>query len=232
MILCLETATPTCSVALSHQNELLAICEVNEQNSHAEKITIFIDEVMHEAGVQYSDLDAVGVSSGPGSYTGLRIGVSTAKGICYAADKPLMSIDTLHAMAYGIKDFLGSRLQKGDWLCPMIDARRMEVYSSLFDSELQCQRPTAAVILTQDSFAEVLKEHRLWLFGDGANKCHSLFDGNENVKIVDDFYPSAGFMTTLAQQNLQQNAFVDMAYYEPFYLKDFVAGKPTVKGLK
>ena len=231
MILCLETATPVCSVALNESCCTIALRETEGQNAHSEKITNFIREVMEVAKIDYSQLDAVAVSKGPGSYTGLRIGVSTAKGICYAADLPLMAIDTLEAMAHGMKEKLGAQLGPDDLLIPMIDARRMEVYASVFDANLQRINETAAMVIDEHSFDELGKNHRLWLFGDGAPKLSKLFENQTNINIVDGFKPSAAFMKILAEQALQQQQFVDVAYFEPFYLKDFIAGKPHVKGL-
>ena len=236
MILCLETATPTCSVALNDGVKTLALRECKGQNAHSEKITIFIKEVMDEVGIGYDRLDAVAVSMGPGSYTGLRIGVSTAKGVCYAAGLPLMAIDTLHAMAYGMRDRLGAEPQSGDLFVPMIDARRMEVYCSIFDAILNRVQDTQAMIFDNTPHLSPLTSHlspssRLWLFGDGAPKLHSLFDTFDQIHIVDDFEPSAAYMASLSDQVLKAGEFVDVAYFEPFYLKDFVAAKPHVKGL-
>jgi tRNA threonylcarbamoyladenosine biosynthesis protein TsaB len=205
--------------------------ETEGQNAHSEKITNFIREVMEEAKIDYPQLDAVAVSQGPGSYTGLRIGVSTAKGICYAADLPLMAIDTLEAMAYGMKDKLGSQIGPDDLLIPMIDARRMEVYASVFDANLNKINDTAALVIDENSFEDLRKDHRLWLFGDGAPKLSKLFENQLNIHIIDGFKPSAAYMKVLAERALQQQQFVDVAYFEPFYLKDFIAGKPHVKGL-
>ena len=231
MILCLETATPVCSVALNSACCTLAMRETEGQNAHSEKITNFIREVMEEAKIDYPQLDAVAVSQGPGSYTGLRIGVSTAKGICYAADLPLMAIDTLEAMAYGMKDKLGSQIGPNDLLIPMIDARRMEVYASVFDANLNKINDTAALVIEENSFEDLRKDHRLWLFGDGAPKLSKLFENQPNIHIINGFKPSAAYMKVLAERALQQQRFVDVAYFEPFYLKDFIAGKPHVKGL-
>ena len=231
MILCLETATPVCSVALNSACCTLAMRETEGQNAHSEKITNFIHEVMEEAKIDHPQLDAVAVSQGPGSYTGLRIGVSTAKGICYAADLPLMAIDTLEAMAYGMKDKLGSQIGPDDLLVPMIDARRMEVYASVFDANLNRINDTAALVIDENSFEDLRKDHRLWLFGDGAPKLSKLFENQPNINIIDGFKPSAAYMKVLAERALQQQRFVDVAYFEPFYLKDFIAGKPHVKGL-
>ena len=231
MILCLETATPVCSVALNESCCTIALRETEGQNAHSEKITNFIREVMETAKIDYRQLDAVAVSQGPGSYTGLRIGVSTAKGICYAADLPLMAIDTLEAMAYGMKAKLGSQVAENDLLVPMIDARRMEVYAAVFDANLNKVNDTAALVIDENSFEDLRKEHRLWLFGDGAPKLSKLFENQPNINIVDGFHPSAAYMLPLAEKALRAHDFVDVAYFEPFYLKDFVAGNPHVKGL-
>lgn len=231
MILCLETSTSVCSVALNESCCTLALRESEKQNAHSEKITTFIKEVMDTAGIDYPQLDAVAVSKGPGSYTGLRIGVSTAKGICYAADLPLMAVDTLEAMAYGMKEKLGSQIGKNDLLIPMIDARRMEVYAAVFDANLNKIEDTAALVIDENSFADLRKEHHIWLFGDGAPKLIQLFENQHNISIIDGFKPSAAFMRPLAERALLNKDFVDVAYFEPFYLKDFIAGKPHVKGL-
>lgn len=231
MILCLETATPVCSVALNDGCCTLALRETEGQNAHSEKITNFIREAMETAGIDYRQLDAVAVSKGPGSYTGLRIGVSTAKGICYAADVPLMAIDTLEAMAYGMKEKLGSQLAENDLLIPMIDARRMEVYAAIFDAKLNKIEDTAALVIDENAFEDLRKDRRLWLFGDGAPKLSKVFENQPNITVIDGFKPSAAFMRNLADKALREHDFVDVAYFEPFYLKDFVAGKPHVKGL-
>ena len=231
MILCLETATPVCSVALNESCCTIALRETEGQNAHSEKITNFIREVMEVAHIEYSQLDAIAVSKGPGSYTGLRIGVSTAKGICYAADLPLMAIDTLEAMAYGMKAKLGNQIDENDLLIPMIDARRMEVYASIFDANLNKINDTAALVIDEHSFEDLRKEHRLWLFGDGAPKLQKTFENQPNITIIDGFKPSAAYMLPLVDKALKEKDFVDVAYFEPFYLKDFVAGKPHVKGL-
>ena len=231
MILCLETATPVCSVALNEACCTLALRETEGQNAHSEKITNFIREAMETAKIDYRQLDAVAVSKGPGSYTGLRIGVSTAKGICYAADLPLMAIDTLEAMAYGMKEKLNSQIAENDLLIPMIDARRMEVYAAIFDAKLNKIQDTAALVIDENSFEELQKDHHLWLFGDGAPKLKKVFENQTNISIIEGFKPSAAFMRPLAEKALREQDFVDVAYFEPFYLKDFVAGKPHVKGL-
>ena len=242
MILCLETATPSCSVALIHNGEVLACEEDPKGQNHSEKITLFIDSVMKKAGISYNQLDAVAVSMGPGSYTGLRIGVSTAKGICYAVSKPLIAIETLHAMAYGgsaviSTDAFSSVIsterseRRNLLLIPAIDARRMEVYAAIFDENVNKIKDTEAVIIDGNSFADLKKDHHLYLFGDGADKCAELFANDDKITVIKDFYCSAKYMNTIAQQKFNNKDFVDVAYFEPFYLKDFVPGTPTVKGL-
>ena len=227
MILCLETATPSCSVALVHNGEVLACEEDPKGQNHSEKITLFIDSVMKKAGISYNDLDAVAVSMGPGSYTGLRIGVSTAKGLCYAVSKPLIAIPTLEAMAYGVEPHGRAALR-----VPMIDARRMEVYAAIFDENINKIKDTEAVIIDGNSFADLKKDHHLYLFGDGADKCAELFENDDKITVIKEFYCSARYMNVIAQRKLDAKDFVDVAYFEPFYLKDFVPGTPTVKGLR
>ena len=236
MILCLETATPSCSVALVHNGEVLACEEDPKGQNHSEKITLFIDSVMKKAGISYDQLDAVAVSMGPGSYTGLRIGVSTAKGICYAVSKPLIAVETLEAMAYGGKVVISSEVEKSSlngniMLVPAIDARRMEVYAAIFDGNINKIKDTEAVIIDENSFADLKKDHHLYLFGDGADKCADLFANDDKITVIKEFYCSAKYMNTIAQQKFNNSEFVDVAYFEPFYLKDFVPGTPTVKGL-
>ena len=232
MILCLETATPSCSVALVHNGEVLACEEDPKGQNHSEKITLFIDSVMKKASVTYNNLDAVAVSMGPGSYTGLRIGVSTAKGICYAVSKPLIAVETLHAMAYGLPVETFQETSLPPCLIPMIDARRMEAYAAIFDEKCNKIKDTEAVIIDGNSFSDLKKDHHLYLFGDGADKCAELFANDSKITVIKDFYCSAKFMNVIAQQKLDNKDFVDVAYFEPFYLKDFVPGTPTVKGLK
>jgi tRNA threonylcarbamoyladenosine biosynthesis protein TsaB len=229
VILNIETATQVCSVALSSEGEVLQIRESREKNSHSTIITLFIEEVMKSAGLPFSALDAVAVSMGPGSYTGLRIGVSTAKGTCYALDKPLIAIGTLDAMAAGM---LTTSQSQDFLLCPMIDARRMEVYNALFDSELKQVRETQAEIIGEDSFREELEKHIIVFAGDGAEKCKPALGNHPNARFIDDFYPSAAYMIKLAEKKFQESAFENVAYFEPFYLKDFIPGIAKVKGLR
>ena len=196
MILCLETSTAVCSVALVENGNVVALRESLDGQNHAEKITLFIDEVMKEAGIAYKDLDAVATSMGPGSYTGLRIGVSTAKGLCYAMEKPLIAIDTLAAMACGFlsQQPIANSQQPTAILCPMIDARRMEVYTAFFNEKLERTSETEALVIDENSFMELKQNNHLYLFGDGADKLAALFENDENITVVEKFHCSAAYM--------------------------------------
>lgn len=223
LILQIETATTVCSVALAKDARVIAVKEVNERNVHAEKITVFIEQVFAEAGAKLQDLDAVAVSRGPGSYTGLRIGVSTAKGICFALDKPLIAVDTLAAMASGALAFK-DKFNEDALLCPMIDARRMEVYTALFGVNGMQVKPTSADIIDEDSFADA-EGRQLVIFGDGAEKCYNVLKQRTNVVFLPEFANSAKQLTALAAQKFEKGEFEDVAYFEPYYLKEFIAGK-------
>lgn len=224
-ILQIETATTSCSVALASDGQVLAYKEINARNVHAEVITLYIDELMTSAGLGYAHLDAVAVSCGPGSYTGLRIGVSTAKGLCYAVDKPLISVDTLTAMAKGIVAKIN--INPDALLCPMIDARRMEVFTTVLDQQGAVIKPTSADIIDEKSFADLLADHQILFFGDGAAKCEAALGSNANASFITDFVNSAVDMTIIAADKFHNSEFVNVAYFEPFYLKDFIAGKPA-----
>jgi len=223
MILQIETATTSCSVALAHEGQILAQKELNQRNVHAEVITLFIADVLAAAGKTYADLDAVAVSSGPGSYTGLRIGVSTAKGLCFALDKPLIAVETLKAMADGIRHQLKAELTDNTLLCPMIDARRMEVFTAVFDSKGIKMKATEALIVESDSFAELLADHQMIFFGDGAMKCSETIN-HPNARFYDGFVNSAVDLTATASAKFDAKDFEDVAYFEPYYLKEFIAG--------
>ncbi len=229
LILNIETATPICSVALSQDDDLLAIRESNEKNSHSARLNIFIQEIMDEVKVSYKELDAVAVSMGPGSYTGLRIGVSAAKGFCYALDIPLIGIPTLMSMSNGAREMIKA---DNTLLCPMIDARRMEVYCALFDSKLKEIQKTDAVIIEENTFSDSLSKSKIAFFGDGADKCKDVLSNNSNAFFPDDFQISSAYMIPLTLTKFNNKEFDDTAYFEPFYLKDFIAGKPKVKGLR
>jgi tRNA threonylcarbamoyladenosine biosynthesis protein TsaB len=232
-ILNIETATQLCSVALSKDGRLIALKESNEKNAHSKILTTFIDEIFEEVSLGISSVDAVAVSMGPGSYTGLRIGVSTAKGICYALDKPLISVSTLQAMAWGMSKLvnLGALHNKKILYVPMIDARRMEVYTAMFNAENKNIRQISAEVIDENSFADYFKTHYLVLAGDGAVKCTAMFSNKENAIFFPDFAASSKFMVEIAHNKFQNQEFENVAYFEPFYLKDFIAGIPRVKGL-
>ena len=228
VILQIETATTSCSVALAVDSKVVAFKQINERNIHAEVITSFIDELIASANLTYTDLNAIAVSSGPGSYTGLRIGVSTAKGLCFALDKPLIAIETLEAMAYGVIHNDGVTIGQDTLLCPMIDARRMEVYCALFDATGQKVRPTSADIIDEQSFADELNKHQIIFFGDGADKCEATLGVNPNAQFLLGFVNSATFLTQKAAEKFDKKEFEDVAYFEPYYLKDFIAGKKAL----
>lgn len=228
MILQIETATTVCSVALAQDGNTLAYKEVEQRNIHAEALTVFIDELLNTTGKGYANLDAIAVSSGPGSYTGLRIGVSTAKGLCFALDKPLIAVETLKAMADGIISSNEFDISDSTLLCPMIDARRMEVFTAIFDHKGNKVKPTSAEIIDQHSFSDLLQSHEIIFFGDGAAKCREVLGNNPNARIIDNFVNSARFLTKQAVEKYQATDFEDVAYFEPYYLKDFIAGKKSV----
>ncbi len=230
LILGIETATQSCSVSLGGSDSIIASRTSNEKNAHATNISIFIDQVVNESGISFSQLDTIAVSKGPGSYTGLRIGVSTAKGLCYSIDKPLIGINTLQAMAYGMAK--SHSPEKAVLLCPMIDARRMEVYSALFDLHSNELRETRAEIIDKDSFSDFIDKYKLVFFGDGAGKCREVLGHHPNSIFIDGFNPSADHIIELADKKFRKGEFENVAYFEPFYLKDFIAGKPRVKGLQ
>lgn len=226
MILQIETATTVCSVALASEGQLIACIEADQRNIHAEKITVFIDELLTSTNTNYHDLDAIAVSSGPGSYTGLRIGVSVAKGLSFALDKPLISVETLEAMADGyIAQF---NPDEDTLLCPMIDARRMEVFTAIFDAAGNRIQPTSAEIIDEHSFSDLRSNHKIIFFGDGAEKCSSVLSDKKGVEIVIGFVNSAKYLTAKAEQKFRNKQFEDVAYFEPYYLKDFIAGKKAL----
>jgi tRNA threonylcarbamoyladenosine biosynthesis protein TsaB len=222
MILQIETATTSCSVALASNGKVLAFREINARNIHAEVITVYIDELMAQTGITYAGLDAIAVSCGPGSYTGLRIGVSTAKGLCFALDKPLIAVPTLAAMANGVA--LNNNAAN-TLLCPMIDARRMEVYTAIFNATGDIIKPTAAEIIDGNSFSDILAENKVLFFGDGADKCRQALGDSPNADFLSDFENSATHLTQIAADKFKCSDFEDVAYFEPYYLKDFIAGK-------
>lgn len=226
-ILQIETSTPVCSVALSINGNTIALKEEAAQNIHAAKLTLFIDEVIQTAGLKYADLDAVAVSKGPGSYTGLRIGVSTAKGLCFALDKPLIGINTLQMMANG---YMSQNPNYEGLICAMIDARRMEVFTATYNCKLQEVEATNAKIVDESSFISILESNPIAFIGDGAEKCRLVLN-HQNADFSSFNFNSAANMSTLAFTAYNNQNFEDVAYFEPFYLKDFVFTTPKNKAI-
>jgi tRNA threonylcarbamoyladenosine biosynthesis protein TsaB len=234
LILHIETSTNICSVALSQGRNLLALKESDEQKAHSTLLTVFVDQLLTEVKRSAEAIDAVCVSKGPGSYTGLRIGVSVTKGLAYGLNVPVIGITSLHAMARGALDtaLVREHLKNdpGLLLCPMIDARRMEVYTAFFDKEMNELRPTHADIIDSDSYSGLLRDHKVLFFGNGAFKLKDVVV-NDNVILMEDFHPSARHMIVPALEAYARKAFEDTAYFEPFYLKDFIATTPRKKVL-
>ena len=224
LILAIETGTDICSVGIAKDGELLSLRESDEGRDHARKVGVFVDELLRETGIAPDDLDAVAVGKGPGSYTGLRIGVSFAKGLCYGLRKPLVAVGSLDALAeVAREDYEAGIIAVDDWerawLCPMVDARRMEVYAQVFDTQGRPQSEVSAEIVGPESFARFRGPGRqLVIFGSGARKCADLLPDATLVEVT----PSARGLVRLAQQALDAGRTEDIAYFEPFYLKDFV----------
>ncbi|WP_310380537.1 tRNA (adenosine(37)-N6)-threonylcarbamoyltransferase complex dimerization subunit type 1 TsaB [Flavobacterium sp.] len=217
-ILNIETATKNCSVALAKEGKTIICIEIAEEGySHAERLHVFIEEIINKAGITFQDLVAVAVSQGPGSYTGLRIGVSAAKGLCYALNIPLIAVDTLQILArqVAVSDGL---------IVPMIDARRMEVYSAIFSSTFDKLREVQAEIITENSFEDV--QGTLYFVGDCSQKCKTILTKENFVFLEEIKYPSAKEMSLLSFEKHKKNDTVDVAYFEPYYLKDFLITKP------
>ncbi len=235
LILHIETATDICSVALSEGDQQLSLVESGPERSHATLLNQFIRKVFEESGRSLDGMDAVAVSKGPGSYTGLRIGVSTAKGLAYALEKPLLSSGTLDNMAYGALDHqsiqeLARKHGKDLLLCPMLDARRMEVFSCFYSTEMIVVRKVSADVIDNDSYRGLLDKHHICFFGNGSHKCEEVLD-HPHAHFIQGLNPSAGQMIIPALGRFKQKQFEDVAYFEPFYLKDFVATIPKKKVL-
>jgi len=230
MILCIDTSTRVCSVALAEGKQMLALEESMGGREHAANLTVFIERILKENRITTADLQAVAVSQGPGSYTGLRIGVSVSKGIAYGSDIPLIAVNTLQSMALGIlshpaiASFRNLDLQN-TWFAPMIDARRMEVYTAFFTRENKAMTKSSAIIVSAGTFNDVLDERKVVFFGDGAIKCKPHLR-HPNALFIDTFTPSAQHMVPLAWKAYKEKSFVDTAYFEPYYLKDFIATVP------
>jgi tRNA threonylcarbamoyladenosine biosynthesis protein TsaB len=229
LILSIETSTTVCSAALHHEGKLLASEITGIPNSAASQLAVMIDKILVDASVAASDLQAVAVSAGPGSYTGLRIGVATAKGICYALGIPLIALNSLELMAAQVKmgreKLTTNNEQQNTWLCPMIDARRMEVYTMVLDGNLHVIEPVQASIIDASSYVAMLKDHEVWFFGNGSDKCRDVIQ-HSNAKFLGGIFPSAEWLGKLAWAKFREGKFEDVAEFEPFYLKDFIAKKP------
>lgn len=225
IILQIETATPVCSVALAIDGNCVSYKEVVKENSHSSLLTVMIEELLHEQNLKPSQLDAVAVSMGPGSYTGLRIGVSVAKGMCYALNIPLIAISTLKALAWGMRNSHG---KSSDTLfCPMIDARRMEVYAIVVDNELEPIMHDSAIILDEQSFSDLLQKQTVVFAGDGSMKASTLITDPKACFI--ETLASARWMCALSETAFQEKSFADTAYFTPFYLKEFQTTVPRKK---
>ena len=223
LILCIETGTDICSVGVARDGELVSLRESDEGRDHAKKVGVFVDELLRETGISPDELDAVAVGMGPGSYTGLRIGVSFAKGLCYGLGIPLVAVGSLDAMAaVAIEDNDAGILDVDNWenavLCPMVDARRMEVYTRLFDAKGNALSDVTAEVVTEQTFADVRRERQMVMFGNGAAKCREVLHDATYINIT----PSARGLARLAEQRLSAGQTEDIAYFEPFYLKDFI----------
>lgn len=221
-LLHIESTSTVCSVALSQKEQLLAVEELNDGYSHAENLHVFIQKLLSNNHISSKDLSAVSVSRGPGSYTGLRIGFSAAKGLTYALNIPLISIDTLQALS-----FLAITKEKHDALyCPMIDARRMEVYTAIYNKELNSLRTAQAIVLNDESIQTFPTEKEIYFFGDGMPKAKELLQTLPNAHFIDGIVPSAKALINLAFEKYTKKEFEDVAYSEPFYLKEFYFTSP------
>jgi len=230
-IICIETSTTVCSVALSGNGKVLASRTIEDAYVHAEKLLPFISELILEAGIALQDIDAVAVSSGPGSYTGLRIGVSAAKGLCFALDIPLISVPSLESLAQQAKD----NREKTDTpsgsilYCPMIDARRMEVYMALYDENIIEKRAVASEVIDPSSLSSYLKDHIIYFTGDGAEKCKKIFLEVKNANFSLQSIANADAMCSIADRKYASSQFENLALFEPFYLKEYKAGLSAPK---
>ncbi|GAE85219.1 tRNA (adenosine(37)-N6)-threonylcarbamoyltransferase complex dimerization subunit type 1 TsaB [Bacteroides reticulotermitis] len=222
-ILNIETSTTVCSVAASQDGQILFVKEDLVGPSHAVSLGVFVDETLSYIDSHGIPLDAVAVSCGPGSYTGLRIGVSMAKGICYGRNIPLIGLPTLEVLCVPV--LLQTELPENALLCPMIDARRMEVYAAIYDRALNLKRAIAADIVDEHSYAEYLEQHPVYFFGNGAAKCRDKIT-HPNAHFIDNVNPLARMMFPLAEKAVAMEKYEDVAYFEPFYLKEFVATQP------
>nr|WP_299417626.1 tRNA (adenosine(37)-N6)-threonylcarbamoyltransferase complex dimerization subunit type 1 TsaB [uncultured Emticicia sp.] len=241
IILSIETSTKACSAAIHQDGNLLSVSELYNEKSSSGMLTTLIKHVVKTASLTLQEVDAIAVAKGPGSYTGLRIGVSTAKGLCFTLEKPLIAINTLEAMAYQLSAERHSagrhsagrhsavNYKLGDsplsiLLCPMLDARRMEVYCAVFNADtIEVLEPTQAKIIDETSFSDLLENHKIIFYGDGAEKCRSTLEGNLNAVFLNQIiFPSAKSIGALANRAFEQQQFESVADFEPYYLKEFV----------
>jgi len=235
LILNLETATPVCSVALSLDGKTIGLKESSNDQSHATRLTSFIQDLLTEHALQADQLDAISLSMGPGSYTGLRIGASVAKGFAYASGKPLVGIATLQALAKGCTtqyaDQISTLTASTPYLlCPMIDARRMEVYTALYDGKGREIRSVEAIVIDSQSFNDLLAEQSIFFFGNGSTKAATVIH-HPNAHFFSGLELSASFQSVLAEEQYYRKEFLDTAYFEPRYLKEFIASIPKNKVL-
>ena len=230
-ILNIDTSTTVCSVALSAEGECLSMRKDESGNNHSRVIGVFTQQLLQEADSNGWKVAAVALSQGPGSYTGLRIGTSFAKGLCYGMDIPLIAIPTLKIMAWAVAQRLKMEDVHTDaLLCPMIDARRMEVYSAVYNMELNEVEAVSAKIIDQESFSGLLANRKIYFFGNGSNKCKDAITSH-NATFIDGVNPLATDMAVMAHEAYNKKEFADVAYFEPFYLKDFIATKPKRLGV-
>jgi tRNA threonylcarbamoyladenosine biosynthesis protein TsaB len=231
LILNIETSSERCSVALSRDGVVIGASQSFESKTHASVLTILIEKLLAETSISLKQLDAVSISKGPGSYTGLRIGVSVAKGICYGADKPLVAINTLQSMLNGLIgetiDFV-STFPDETIFCPMLDARRQEVYLAHFSKSGNLLKETSAEIIHEESFLNILNERTMVFFGSGAEKVQDIIQ-HSKARFINGFSLKAEYLISLAEMAILEKRFEDIAYFEPFYLKDFVATIPKRK---
>ena len=226
LILNIDTSTDVCSVAIARDGHVIALRENDKGFNHSVLLGVYVDELLKENNLTSDDLDAVAVSMGPGSYTGLRIGVSLAKGICFGAGKPLIAVSTLEALANAVARRKGEEV----YYCPMIDARRMEVYTAIYDREGEMIQDIRAEVIEEGSFADLLVDRKILFFGNGSDKVKNVLK-NPNAVFISGVTTSAGNMVVLAERKFAEKKFEDVAYFEPFYLKDFVATVPKRKVL-
>lgn len=220
-ILNIETATKVCSVNIAANGKIIAERETNGIFNHAEKLAVFIQELLAETKMEANELDAIAVSEGPGSYTGLRIGVSTAKGICFGIQKPLIAISTLASIAHNFLEH--HSVEDGHLICPMIDARRMEVYTTFYNSKLEVIKEVSPLILDENSWDNYQNFEAIYLIGDAALKCKTLWSNDNRIKVYEKFEATAKGMSTLSFEKFNQQKFESLAYFEPLYLKEFEA---------